>query len=110
MITPASRSLKYLREQGYTAQVVERWNAYAKVRVDLFGIIDIVAIHPKKKGVLGIQATSTTNISHRYKKAMENSALYIWLQAGNKFVIYGWSKKGKKGKRKLWELTKREVK
>ena len=37
--SPTQRTLKYLRDKGYTAQVVEHWNAFAKRRIDLFGVI-----------------------------------------------------------------------
>ena len=42
--SPTQRSLKLLRDEGYTAQVVERWNPHARVRQDLFGVIDTAAM------------------------------------------------------------------
>lgn len=104
-MTPSQRSLKLLKDQGYLAQVVERYNMYARVRIDLFGIIDIVAIHPNKKGVLGIQTTSASNFSARLHKAEIIMALKIWLKAGNEFVIHGWGLKGARGKRKTYQLN-----
>ena len=106
---PAARSLKYLRENGYTAQVVERFNYFAHVRQDLFGFIDIVAIKEGENGVLGIQSTSTGHKSDRKKKAETFDALKTWLNAGNRFIVHGWSKKGQRGKRKLWTLTSQEI-
>jgi len=37
--SPTQRTLKKLRDEVYLAQVVEKWNAFAKIRQDLFGII-----------------------------------------------------------------------
>lgn len=106
--SPTQKSLKYLRDLGYSAQVVEHFNYFTKSRKDLFGIIDIVAIKPGISGVLGVQVTSTDNLSAREKKAAEIPEVKIWIECGNPFEFHGWSKKGKVGKRKLWAITKRE--
>lgn len=104
MKSPTELSLNFLREQGYTVAVTEHWNPFGKVRVDLFGIIDLVAIKKGVPGVLGIQTTSRTNISARIKKSIQNKNLLTWYKAGNNFKIHGWYKE--KG---VWKLEEREV-
>ena len=104
MASPTSRSLQELKKRGYHAQVVERFNSFIKIRVDLFGCIDIVAVKGNENGVFAIQATSTDNTSKRIKKSIAIPALRAWLLAGNRFSVWGWAKRGEKGKRKLWEL------
>lgn len=104
MNSPTQRTLKALRKVGYDCAVVERWNPYAKVRQDLFGIIDVLAMHKDRRGVLGIQATSASNLAARVNKAMENPYLPVWLQSGNHFVVHGWEKR--KGK---FVLVSREI-
>jgi len=89
--SPTARSLELLREMGYLPQVVEYYHAFSKKRRDLYGCIDIVAAHPKL-GILGVQATSGSNHSARFKKATECPILY-WLQAGGKVQVWSWSKK-----------------
>ena len=101
-MTPTARTLKRLRDNGYIAQVVEKYNSFSRKRIDLFGCIDVVAIHPAQKGVLGIQATTTGHMAARIKKSKAIPALRVWLQAGNQFEVVGWSKKGPRGKRKIW--------
>jgi hypothetical protein len=108
MGSPTQRSLAYLKKQGYLASVVERWNPYARVRVDLFGFIDIVAIDPHK-GFIAVQTTSTGNINARIKKILAIGEAYWWLKSGGRILVHGWSKKGKAGKRKLWELKCIEI-
>lgn len=108
-MSPTQRSLKELRARGYTAQVVERWNSFAKIRQDLFGIVDLVAIKSDMNGVLGIQATSTGNMGARIQKAQANETLNIWKQAGNRFVVWGWALRGERGKRKKYELREVEL-
>jgi hypothetical protein len=104
MISPTELSLKLLRSKGYTAQVVEHWNAFARIRQDLFGIIDIVAVKEGEWGVLGVQTTSKSNITARLKKAGINKHLLVWYKSGNNFEVHGWGKvKGK------WEVEIREV-
>ena len=91
--SPTQRSLEFLREAGYSAQVVERWNPYARVRVDLFGWIDIVAVHPGIPGVLGVQTTTASNISARRQKARGIAPLAGWLACGGRLALHGWAKR-----------------
>ncbi len=107
-MSPTQRSLKWLRDQGFTVAIVERWNPYAKIRQDLFGCLDLLAISPTH-GIIGIQATSTGNLSARDKKILAEPKAGIWLASGGKITCHGWSKKGARGKRKLWQLTTREI-
>lgn len=100
--SPTARTLARLRKDGATAQVVERWNQYSKTRHDLFGWIDIVAM--RNNTIVGIQATSGTNVSARLAKMRAEPRLELWLQAGGKAEIHGWRQLGKAGKRKLWKL------
>jgi len=92
---PTQRSLDQLRKRGYVCYVVEHYNAFAKVRRDLFGFIDIVAIHPEKQGVLGVQTTTGSNLAARETKAKALPAYYLWTQAGNTIEFHGWRKIGK---------------
>ena len=102
--SPTQRSLRALRERGYSAAVVERWNPYAKIRQDLFFWIDIVAVRADEPGVLGVQTTSGANAGARLKKARGNGALLAWLLAGGRLVIHAWAKRGARGERKVWTV------
>lgn len=103
-ISPTQNTLKFLRAQGYTVQVVEKFIIWTKQRVDLFGFIDVVAIHPDKAGVLGVQTTSKANISTRIKKAEALDAYRLWLEAGNRVEFHGWHKK-----KNRWEVEIRRA-
>lgn len=39
--TPTARTLRYLRAQGYAADVTERWIPQARKRRDLWGFCDV---------------------------------------------------------------------
>ena len=103
-MTPTQLSLKLLKKEGYTAQVVESWVPVAHVRRDLFGIIDILAIKPGVFGVLGIQCTSFSNMGARLKKAGVNKHLLTWYKTGNNFEVWGSHKVDGK-----WVIEKKEL-
>lgn len=107
--SPTQRSLKHLRSLGYEAQVVEKWNAFAKIRQDLFGWIDIIAVHAEKPGVLGVQTTTSANLSARLEKARGNGRLIKWLLCGGRLTAHGWAKRGPRGQPKVWQIKEVEV-
>lgn len=90
MSSPTQRSLAYLRGLGCEAWVVEKWNPFAKIRQDMFGWIDIVAVDTKQ--IIGVQTTSAPNVSARVLKARGNIALKNWLMAGGVLFVHGWDK------------------
>ncbi len=111
-MTPTQRTLKYLRAEGWKCQIVERWIPQARKRVDLFGIIDIVALKPYC--IMGVQTTSASNHASHVTKALESDGLEDWLNARGRFLIISWGKKGKRGEKKVWthrrqELTKEDL-
>lgn len=100
MTSPTQRTLAHLRDAGYPlVQVVERWNPYARVRQDLFGIIDVVAVGDD---IVGVQATSASNVAKRVTKITDSAALPILRKAGIRVLVHGWRKS--KGRWKLREV------
>lgn len=104
-MTPTQRSLKWLRDNGYIAAVVEKWIPQTRRRLDLFNFIDILAVRGDE--VLGVQATSGSNVSARVRKSQEQPAYSTWLQSVHRrFEVHGWAKRGPRGKRKLYVLRR----
>ena len=99
--SPTQRSLKHLRDAGYTCQVVERWNHFAKVRQDLFGFIDLVAIQEGR--IVAVQATAS-GVAARLAKIRDEPRSREWLRAGGLIEVHGWAKRGKKGEPKRYTL------
>ena len=87
--SPTQRSLKLLRDQGWTVEVVERWNAYTKTRKDLFGCIDLVALRHGE--LAGIQTTAGPG-SARIAKIKAEPRMVKWLEAGGTLYVHGWRK------------------
>jgi hypothetical protein len=80
-MTPTALTLRHLRRGGYLADVVERWIPGAKVRRDLFTVIDVIAITIGEP-VLAVQCTSGANVAARLKKATACPELAVWLKDG----------------------------
>jgi hypothetical protein len=115
-MSPTQRSLARLRANGWLAQVVEKWIATPGAkkgppgrRIDLFGVIDIVALDDEP-GCLGVQATSTSNQPSRIDKSLDTPALREWLKRGNRFEVWGWAKRKPRGaKRETWKLRRVDI-
>jgi hypothetical protein len=94
-VSPTSLSLRHLRDEGWTAEVVERWvpsrGPAGGIHRDLFGMLDIVGIRGPE--TLGVQTTSAANVSHRWKKMLDDDhapVLDALMIAGWRIVIHGW--------------------
>lgn len=133
-MTPTQRTLAECKRRGWTAQVVERRIPFNNVTVDLFGCIDIVAIVPalppkrctccaymagecmcgawdrdRDSTIIGIQACAGSSHAARRTKALAEPRLKAWLEAGARFEIWSFSKRGARGKRKTWQLRAESV-
>lgn len=109
--SPTQRTLAELRKRGWTAQVVERRLPRTFTTVDLFGVIDVVAIAPtdlrldgKRSGIVGIQATTGSNHASRRDKILLEPRAKAWIEAGGILELWSWSARGAQGKRRKWTL------
>jgi hypothetical protein len=85
--------LAHLRRLGYLAAVVERWIPGANVRRDLFGFADVLAVHPRDRQFLLVQATTRDHAANRLAKARARPELLAWLKAGGRFEVQGWTRR-----------------
>ena len=86
--SPTQLSLAKLREEGYTVAIVEHWNSWARIRQDLFGFIDLLAL--KGKEVLAVQTTTAANLNARCKKIAEHENVGAVRDAGWTIHVHGW--------------------
>ena len=93
--SPTKRSLEYLRGEGYHCEIVEHWNPFARIRKDLWGWCDILAI--RKGEVLAVQVTASA-VSERIKKIMASDTLALVRDANIRVVVHGWRKSAKTNK------------
>lgn len=107
-MSPTQRSLAFLRKRGLVVAVTERWNPHARIRQDLFGWIDLLALDPATGELLAVQTTSGSHVSKRLDKIREWPHLAAWLSR-HRAVVHGWAKRGPRGKRKMWDCREVEV-
>ena len=89
-ISPTRRSLKYLRDKGYTVDIVEYWNSFARRRKDAYGFGDLIACGNGQIAL--IQCTSYSNTNARINKIKSIAAAYEWVWAGGLIIVHGWKK------------------
>jgi hypothetical protein len=92
--SPTQRTLKELRKRGCPlVQVVERWNPHARVRQDLFGIIDVIAI-AADGDIIAVQACSGGggDAAERVRKISDSPALPHLRKAEITILVHAWRK------------------
>lgn len=108
MSSPTQRSLALLRKQWPLVAITEHYNAFSRMRHDLFGFVDVLCC--RQDSILAVQTTSGANVSARMAKIALLPSVVYWLSnPACRLVIHGWAKRGAKGKRKLWECREVEV-
>ncbi len=101
-LSPTQLTLRHLRAEGWPlVEVVEHWNPHARIRQDLFGFVDVVAV--RRDETLAVQTTSAANVSARVRKIGDHPNVDAVREAGWSIHVHGWAKK--KGR---WTLA-REV-
>jgi hypothetical protein len=113
--SPTARTLAWLRENGWTAHVVEQ-TIHAQGRVfkrDCFGF-DVLAckaagIANPQNHILGIQACAGASHATRRAKLLRNPQAATWLAAGGRLAVWSWRKAGPRGKRKTWTCRADEL-
>lgn len=95
--------------------VTERWNPHVPmpggkfgIRQDLWGWVDMLALDPATGYLYAVQTTSGSNVSKRIDKIQAWPHLAAFLLR-HRAVVHGWSKRGERGKRKLWACREVEV-
>lgn len=98
--------------------ITERWipggGSKFGVRKDLWGFVDMLAMkagHP----IIGVQATSGSNVSARIHKIRSIPLHRTWLECGCRLQVIGWRKTcrlkadGSKSKQRIWQPVIREL-
>ncbi len=106
--SPTQRALAILRGHDYVAAVTEQWNPHARVRQDLFGFCDVLAVRPGT--TLAVQATSASNVASRFAKLTDTETPVgqrVWdcLRAGWRIEVWGLRQKADRHGSKLKART-----
>ena len=89
-MTPTQLTLRKLREDGYLAAVVEKWNPHVRIRQDLFGFIDVIGV--KRGETIGVQCTSWGHRLDRMRKMVEHENIGPVREANWTLEVHGWRK------------------
>jgi hypothetical protein len=104
-----SRTLEYLKKQGWEAAIVERFLSFAGphgMRKDMFGFGDIVCMGNGR--IMAVQSCGQAFSEHHLKITEDEYVtplVYQWLECNGLLVLVGWRqlvvkfKNGNKGKR-----------
>lgn len=106
MTSPTQRTLKKLKDEGYVAAIVERWNPFARIRQDLYCFVDVLGL--KDGETLAVQTTTQAHQAERIKKIKAHPNYKVLKKASWTIHVHGW-RKLKKGKRYLWECRVVEI-
>jgi hypothetical protein len=103
--SPTSRTLKWLKDSGWTVAITERWCPFSKRRKDLFNFIDILAV--RNDCTIGVQCTSGSNVAARKTKILGLDEAKLWVSGGSRKIwVVGWRKLKKTNR---WEPRVDEV-
>jgi len=101
--SPTQLSKKHLEAQGYTVAVTEHWNSFARIRQDLFGFIDLLALRGDE--TLAVQTTSHSNVSARVKKIADHDNVDAVRKANWRIEVHGWYKENGRWKLKVVDIS-----
>ena len=101
MATPMTRTLEVIKKDNLKYWIVEIYKTWAKRKVDLFNIIDLLVLD---NGILGIQVTGSDFASHKTKiMEDEKENTFAWLSEGARLEVWGWRRlKKKRGKKAMF--------
>lgn len=88
MSSPMQRSLALYRERGWEPWIVERWLPRAKVRVDLYGLGDFIALKSGERPHL-VQTTVGDRYADHYRKIEAAEHLSLVLEHFD-VVLHAW--------------------
>jgi hypothetical protein len=112
------RSLKSLRENGWTAHIVEKFLPARGTmkfprRIDAFNFGDILVfrepIYALPGAIALVQCCPSASHAEHKAKILAIPEFYGWKKAGGRVFLQSWAKKGPRGARKTWQLREEEL-
>jgi|688.fasta_scaffold423011_2 hypothetical protein len=103
-ISPTQLSLAQLRADGWFCWITEHWNSYARIRQDLWGFVDIIALKPNQ--ILGVQTTTASNMAARCRKIADHENVGKVRESGVMLHVHGWHMDAKT---KKWSCKVKDI-
>ena len=89
-MSPLQRSKKLMESLGATVAIVEKWNQFARIRQDLFGIIDLLGVN--NDVTWAVQVTTLGHMKDHRDKMQASPMLAKLKEAGWLVELHGWRK------------------
>lgn len=89
-VSPTQKAIKVLKADGWLVAVTERWNPFAKIRQDLYGFVDVLAV--KGTETLAIQCTSDHNVTGRVAKIKDHENYPLIAASSWRLEVWGFTK------------------
>ncbi|MEN1680316.1 MAG: hypothetical protein AAGJ46_12050 [Planctomycetota bacterium] len=90
--SPTAQAIDVLESRGFLAGVVER-RITARIKRDLYGFADVLAINEHHGLTLALQVTSAGNVAARARKCIEEPNVLRCLKAGWMVEVWGFRPK-----------------
>lgn len=112
------RTLKALRDNGWSAHVVEKWINIPNIpaggkRIDAFNFGDILAMRAPSGGLSGsialVQCCPGASHAEHKEKILAIPEFKIWKEAGGRVFLVSWAQRGPRGERKRWTMREEEL-
>jgi hypothetical protein len=129
--SPTQRSVAYLRKQGWTCCIVEKYlppRGTMKFgrRIDAFSFGDLLACRVAQyvdstkelseqlgivtfKEIALVQTTTKVHMPEHKEKILAIPEFHKWKEAGGIVLLHGWRKIGPRGKRKTWQVSEENL-
>jgi len=115
------RTLKALRDNGWSACVVEKWVTIPGLpgggkRIDAFHFGDILAMRPPtdppvllKGSIALVQCCPGASHAEHKEKILGIPEFAIWKRAGGRVFLVSWALRGPRGEKKHWTMREEEL-
>ena len=102
------KSLKYLRDAGWSVCIVERYLPARGTmkfprRIDAFNLGDLLACK-REEGIALVQCCPGASHAEHKDKILSIPEFETWKRSGGLVILMSWAKKGPRGKRKMWTV------
>jgi len=92
--TITQQTVEYLKAAGMIVDVTEKWIPKSRIKQDLFGFIDLIALDMAGKRIIAIQCTDNTNFAARFRKITNDCRdnARAWVRSGGEIWVMAFYK------------------
>lgn len=84
-------TMAWLRDRGWTVGKTEQWNPHVRIRQDLFGFIDAIAVKEGEVRAIATQSCSLNRNADHIRK-IRGSTSFLTVQCAMYVCVFAWRK------------------